>query len=622
MDGYLRNVGVPVNLQAPNLKGVLSGLQPIQLGGQPIQIRALGGWDVPTSQPYIANALASLGKSISSGIEAAAEQKRKRQEKKEEREFKEEEAKKDRQLKLDIENAKERIKKNSATSKGAAEADSFFSESVGQPSSEQQEGEPALPGVAEGESGGLQLIDGVAPKKEGGPSSLRGIPSQAAAQAERGASGIPDWRTEENVTGPIERGLIAGLLTGKIPVTPEGKPDSTAQQAGLLSGAAVPAQVVSKGPLLSQAKAPEAKEAPFGRGVMGEPNLRPVYGPKGDEFPATFKNAKQYWKVKDYMDKSPDYSKTLSGDPKLDPKTGMVFDAKYLNKSEIESKKKEHEGKLKIAEEKQDFYKRQKIKNATIQEGKAILQHPTFKNFESQNGYRPMTANFISSYEAVLADPKQAGSADLDMVDYFVRAASGGKPTEAQIESIKKGKSWGEILGLTVKDRPLTGALLSQGQRDQMLRIMTDNYNKAATFANSTLNTARKRMIKEGQTDEDYLPQPYVNNLMMKSEAKKEIATKASKYKELEQKRQEAIRTNNKRAEDAIAKQMSHLHADINELKSRLEKEEFTDSPILGLEDFKTKNQGFVGGGAALVFGPEGQDEGALSGLRIEERDN
>lgn len=642
MEGYLRSAGIPVNIVAPDLSsgGLLSRVQPIQFGGSaPVQIHALSQWQVPTPKQYLPEGLSSAFGSIASGIEARTKRKQEEADKKAEREFKATEAKKEREAKLEhykldaqtkseISEARERIKGASATKQGAADADDFFSASmggigkIGEPeSTESSDGEEdseklestnGTDGSADGEP---YIPDPEDNKPHSGPGAdprLLLIPSPSTRQnkvsSRRTGSGdlsqtsvgtpveipvpsaapsaAPSDVQRVTVVGPLERSLIlASSVPKAVPVDSEGKPNIVSQQSGLLQ----------------DAKPLEEKQVPHGRGEMGEPNLRAESTSGPLKYPMTFRDMNQYNRIKRFMDTSPEYGKTLSGKPKYDPKTGLLIDVNYVDKSEIEAKKLESIQKQKDKESKFATESREHAEKISLQEGRSIMSHPAFKNFEGLGGYRPMTKIFISAYDVVKKNPKVAGISDMELIDTYVRAATGGKPTEAQFHSAERGKSWGEILGLTLIDKPMSGAKLSQGQRDQMLRTMLENYNTSAEIANDMFDTARQKMIKAGQTDEIHHPKDYVVDLMLKSDAENKLIENSRTLKSLQESKKEAIRNNDKEESDLIDNQIAELASESNSISKRLKKEKYSGSQILGIKDFKHKKQGYVGGAGGFI---------------------
>jgi hypothetical protein len=278
---------------------------------------------------------------------------------------------------------------------------------------------------------------------------------------------------------------------------------------------------------------------------------------------------------------------------------GIVSDGKggykieYTNVAEERKKAEEANAKRSQAE-------REHVARITLQEGKAVSGHPAFKNFESPNGLRPQARVFLAAYNAATDHPKQAGAADIDMINAYIRATSGGKVTENEVHLLKDAINWSEKFGNRIS-KPLTGQALSPEQRDQMLRTILEVHNDAASASNEVLMTARDRMIKGGQTDEIHLPHPYVNNLMLKSDAAKTIEKNNLSYQQLKEAKKTAVRANNQDEIAAIDEQMQHFVNSNMELSDRIKKEKYSYSNILGIHDFHHKRQGYVGGtGGAL----------------------
>jgi hypothetical protein len=287
-----------------------------------------------------------------------------------------------------------------------------------------------------------------------------------------------------------------------------------------------------------------------------------------------------------------------AGDPNWRAE-GIVPDAKggykieYVNVAEERKKAEEAHAKRSQSE-------REHVAKITLQEGKAVSTHPAFKNFENPNGLRPQTRAFLAAYNSVFAHPKSAGAADVDLINSYVRATSGGKVTEGEIHALLNAKNIGEKL-TQIKDKPTTGGILAQSQRDQMLRTMLEMHNDAATASNEVMMTARDRMIEGGQTNEIHLPHPYVNNLMLISDAKSAISKNDITYKQLKEEKNAAIRSGDAEEIASIEAEMRHIVESTVSLRERLKKERHTSSPILGIHDFHTKRQGYVGGTGGVL---------------------
>jgi hypothetical protein len=192
----------------------------------------------------------------------------------------------------------------------------------------------------------------------------------------------------------------------------------------------------------------------------------------------------------------------------------------------------------------------------------------------------------------------------VDLLYTYARATSGGKVTSEQVKLIIEAKNFADKLNL-IKDKPLAGAILSDRQRDQMMRTMAEMHNAQAAGANSVLLQGREKMMASGQTNEVHLPHPYVDDIMLKSDAARDI-TKNDRIKEqLLQSAKKAAAENDSEALSSIKEELSRVSHESEELANRLKKERYSNSLLLGKKDFQTKRQGFVGGGVGIGFGAQ-----------------
>lgn len=621
MDGYLRATGIPVNLPVPNLKGgALSGLQPIQFGGSPpVQIRALGGWDIPTSQPYIANALASLGGSIASVFDERTKRKQAEADKKAEREFKEKEARLDREAKenlyrlnaesqRELAEAKARVKASSVTERGESEA----SQLIPQPSEAGQTtaqgtlegGEPPLPSQGGGAS--LGLIDGTPQPEQAAPRGLTGIPDQSAAQAARGVDfgkiadigirGFADGKNR-NVVGLAEsvlaRGPIEEDVVKAVPVTPQtaqGQPDATGQQTGILQGVQAP-QIQSEASIVKADPLGPQKQAPYGRGSMQEPNLLPPQLAKmpayAITYPSTFKTRDEYDRRKYWMDLDPRLDKTLAPNFAVvyNPKTGLLHatEKAYISK---DAKGKDLTPFQKLTTERLERKERtQNYKAAELM----TQQNPFVKAYMLPTGPAQASDALMSQYaratEASKLKTGNAGVADAAMISIISKLDVGGKATQAENHIIQNARSWEDaIKNKTVN--PLTGSLLSQGQRDAMAEQVVDVINEKAEKANEAI--AKYRAIwrnERGFENEAALPEfvpggkdPEVA-MMLKVPAVKRIEQNILNVQKLEK----ALSSAPEDKQKAIKNQIEILKHDSDVIEKRLRaaKEKGDRSPYL-----------------------------------------
>lgn len=257
-----------------------------------------------------------------------------------------------------------------------------------------------------------------------------------------------------------------------------------------------------------------------------------------------------------------------------------------------------------------DNIKIQKVRNT---EGKAIVDAPAVKLHESNNGAKRQMQAFAASYESARDFPKSAGAADIDMINSYIRATSGGKVTENEVKLLQHAKSWAERFGFAV-DKPQSGAALTQSQRDQMMRTMAHITNMSATSANSVLSVGRDRLLQGGVKDEIYLPQMYVDNLV----PKKDVPFLLNKFKDninsLNARRVDAKKSGNKKKEDLLSDQIKNLLKQQEELARRFDEEDgITSSPLLGGHDFEHKRQGHVAGSGYLTDMPSAEGGNSTS---------
>ena len=269
------------------------------------------------------------------------------------------------------------------------------------------------------------------------------------------------------------------------------------------------------------------------------------------------------------------------------------YKIEYVNVAQERNKAKTELNKLSAQE-------RTEIRKLTLQEGRGISLHPDFKNFLAPNGARPQTRAFVTAFNSATEYPKQAGVADLDMINSYIRATSGGKVTENEVHSLKDAASWADKF-LQKADKPLAGSILSKGQREQMLRTMLEMHNGAAEASNFVLNTARERMIKGGEKNEINLPQPYESELILKSDALDLLTKKKAEYLRLQESFKAAKRAGNEGEAQAINNGMVQLALESEHIQNRYNKEKYSSSNILGYKDWVHKYQGYVAGvGSAL----------------------
>jgi hypothetical protein len=543
MDGYLRAVGVPVNLVTPSLNagGALSRIAPIQFGGSaPVQIRALSGWEIPVPKQYLPEGIAAAAGALASGIEARAKRKQDLADKKAEREFKAEESKldresKERQREIDAETRKElaevkaRLKASSVTQRGESEA----SQLILQPSEAGETtvqgtlegGEPPLPSQGGGAS--LGLIDGAPQPEQAAPRGLTGIPDQSAAQAARGVDfgkiadvgikGFEDGKNRDVVgfaESTLDRGPVEDVVKA-VPVAPQtaqGQPDATGQQTGILQDVQAP-QIQSEASIVKGEPLGPQKQAPYGRGPMNEPSLLPPQlakmPPYAVTYPSTFKTRDEYDRRKYWMDLDPRLDKTLAPNFAVvyNPKTGLLHatEKAYIPK---DAKGKDLTPFQKLTTERLERKERtQNYKAAELM----TQQNPFVKAYMLPTGPAQASDSLMSQYaratEASKLKTGNAGVADAAMIAIISKLDTGGKATQAENHIIENARSLRDQINQKIL-KPQSGAILSQSQRDAMAEQVVDVINEKAEKANEAI--AKYRAIwrnERGFENEAALPE-------------------------------------------------------------------------------------------------------------------
>jgi hypothetical protein len=634
---FYDTAGIPIQLATPQFNyGALANVRPLSFGQNPIQISPGAQWVVPEGKPYIAQGINKAMSAIGAGITASYQQKK--QDKKEQAQAVQEVARENlanRKLSADEARLIEQQRKNDlrhsevmaniqakSSGKGSDDIDQLSGLVKGalqgtSPSTLDQQPPPSLesetPGLRDSRRMALerrarlegQLLSGPSGTPEMGlldssapvfavdrnaPLSIASLaPQQAAFDVNKPAAlslALPAIPTAQMQSASV--GNNVSILTT---ATPEQK----SYALGTLPRYGAPDLTLPIEPdhtesrrISALAKQPEAEQATprqmdrvfsvskSGKGGLYDSNV--IEG-----FIKKFNQNNTEWKA-------------VGAEP-----TKEGYNIKYINIKEDADKAAQKERSLSDNEKKA-------IQRATYQEGQGIVTHPSFKTYEGQNGMKSMMRAFMSGYDNIKEDPKAAGTADVDLLNIYARATSGGKVTENEFNAMIRAKNYVDKLNLII-DKPLAGALLSQRQRDQMMRTMAEIHNGQASSANSVLMQGRDKMIASGQSNETHLPKPYVDNIILKVDAAKKIARNDVIKSELLQSAKKAAVENDTDSLANIKEELQRISQESEELANRLRKEKYTLSSLLGKHEFETKRQGFVGGGVGIGFG--GQEPAA-----------
>jgi hypothetical protein len=238
-----------------------------------------------------------------------------------------------------------------------------------------------------------------------------------------------------------------------------------------------------------------------------------------------------------------------------------------------------------------------------LQTGRAVNSSDDVRNYTRSNGFRSALVRFIPAYEtASNPNAKNRGLSDLDLIDTYARAMSGGKVTEAQVHLIQKARNLKDKARVIFEEKLGAGDLLSQSQRDTMLRNMLESHNGDASTANQKMKAAREQLLKKGITDEAFLPQLFVDNIKLKEDVEEEQrhrrATIAELRLEAEKVHQNKLMSGQDKARELkqIQEAMKEMMEVIQHEDDLLRKQKYSFSKILNKKEFMSGKGGFLAG--------------------------
>jgi hypothetical protein len=235
--------------------------------------------------------------------------------------------------------------------------------------------------------------------------------------------------------------------------------------------------------------------------------------------------------------------------------------------------------------------------NTLNREAVMFQSHPAVKAFTAPNGMQQSFTRFVKDYDAIAKNPEAAGISDVGLLDMFARAEGGGRVTEGQANLVLGSMGLmdkAKVLGLRLEG----GDRLSQNQRDQMLRVIAEDNDAQAKIANQAVQMTRAKLIKQGVTDEDSLPQPYIVP-KTKFQAMEEINELKKEALKLNAERQKAFASGDKYTSDKIKKQIEEIGKNAVELRRKIDK---SKSSIINLEEIESTPQGWTGGAATTLI--------------------
>ena len=170
-------------------------------------------------------------------------------------------------------------------------------------------------------------------------------------------------------------------------------------------------------------------------------------------------------------------------------------------------------GGWKVARKHSDETKQDRIKLSKQRELDKQLSvfnsDPDIKSYNASMGMKQTLGKFMEDYEAIKNNPNASGVSDIGLIDMFGRAEGGGVIREAQANLIKGAQALTDKPELLIAQLK-GGAKLTQPQRDQMMRVVIGDVLAASRIANKKITMVRRKLQKEGITDEEDLPQYYI----------------------------------------------------------------------------------------------------------------
>jgi len=144
----------------------------------------------------------------------------------------------------------------------------------------------------------------------------------------------------------------------------------------------------------------------------------------------------------------------------------------------------------------------------------------------------------------------------------------------------------------------LGGDQLGKDQRDQMLRVISEDHDAQVNIANQAVKMTRAKLIKQGITDEDSLPQPYIAP-KTKWHALEEITNLQKQAFQLHEQRKREIAAGNKATADKLKDQIEEIGKNAVEIRKQIDN---SKSAIINLHEIENTPQGWTGGAVTTLL--------------------
>jgi hypothetical protein len=234
----------------------------------------------------------------------------------------------------------------------------------------------------------------------------------------------------------------------------------------------------------------------------------------------------------------------------------------------------------------------------TLNRESAMFQgHPAIKAFTGANGMQQSLPRFIKDYDAIVKNPEGAGISDVGLLDMFARAEGGGRVTEGQA-NLALGSMGLKDKAMQLGYKLEGGDRLSQNQRDQMLRVISEDHGVQVSLANQAVQMTRNKLMDQGVTNEHSLPQPYIK-AKTKWDALNEITEMKKNALAIHEQQKQAEASGDKKTANDLKRQLEDIGKSAKELRSKIDK---SKSAIINIDELENTPQGWGGGASGILI--------------------
>jgi hypothetical protein len=303
---------------------------------------------------------------------------------------------------------------------------------------------------------------------------------------------------------------------------------------------------------------------------------------------------KSYAEAQKYIDSQSDNPKWYAeGAPKPDKFGNFVIPWKHHDPVAMAAKEEAQATRKEASQSRQDIQRQ----NTLNREGAMFQSHPAVKAFTGLNGMQQSLPRFIKDYDAIVKNPEGAGISDVGLLDMFARAEGGGRVTEGQA-NLALGSMGLKDKAMQLGYKLEGGDRLSQNQRDQMLRVISEDHNVQVSLANQAVQMTRQKLMDQGITNEHSLPQPYIK-AKTKWEGLDEITEMKKNALAIHEQQKQAEASGDKKTANDLKRQLEDIGKSAKELRSKIDK---SKSAIINIDELENTPQGWGGGASGILI--------------------